>query len=401
MRMLRAEFDALAVADPDRLFALFAQYEAQAAQVAALTARVAALEAQVGGHSQNSHRPPSSDGPRTPPRSERERSGKSAGGQPGQRGHTLTMTATPDAVVAHHPAQCAQCGAGLAGVPAGTVARRQVVDLPPLALVVTEHRAATVCGPHCRAATTAPFPAGVTGAAQYGPRLLGLGVYLRHYQLLPYRRVADLLADLFGRGPSPGTLHTAVLACAAALAPVALALADARAAAPLVHTDETSITVAGQRRWVHVVSTARLTCYARHAKRGQAATDAIGLLPRLTGRLIHDGWASYWRHPGAHGLCNAHHLRELTALRRAAGARLGRRPARAAAGHAAARPPGPRRRPGRRPAGRVRRVRRPLSGRAGAGVRRQPAADPVARRPASRAAETHPRAQPARAPAHP
>ena len=133
---------------------------------------------------------------------------------------------------------------------------------------MTEHRAATVCCPHCRAATTAPFPAGVTGAAQYGPRLLGLGVYLRHYQLLPYRRVADVLADLFGRGPSPGTLHTAVLTCAAALAPVAVALADALAAAPLVHTDETSITVAGQRRWVHVVSTARLTHYAWHAKRG-------------------------------------------------------------------------------------------------------------------------------------
>ena len=122
MRMLRAEFDALAVADPDRLFALFAQYEAQAAQVVALTARVEQLERQVGGHSPTrsggcpGHRPPASAGPRTPPRS--ARSGKSAGGQPGHRGHTLTMTATPDAVVAHHPAQCAQCGAGLVGVPA-------------------------------------------------------------------------------------------------------------------------------------------------------------------------------------------------------------------------------------------------------------------------------------------
>ena len=107
MSVTRAEFDALYAAGPDALYALFQQ---QVAQQAALTARVAQLEARLGGHSQNSHRPPSSDGPRTPPRSQRERSGKAPGGQPGHRGHTLTMAATPDQTVAHHPAQCDRCG---------------------------------------------------------------------------------------------------------------------------------------------------------------------------------------------------------------------------------------------------------------------------------------------------
>lgn len=313
MSMTRAEFEALAAAGTDALYALFQQ---QATQLAVLAARVAELEARLGGHSQNSHRPPSSDGPRTPPRSQRERSGKAPGGQPGHRGHTLAMSAIPDAVVAHHPAQCAQCGVSLAGVAARTVAvaRRQVVDLPPLALVVTEHRAATVCCPHCRHATTAPFPASVAAPVQYGPRLLGLGVYLRQYQLLPYARIRETLADLFGAAPACGTLAGADASAHAALAPVEAAITAALAAAPLAHTDETSIRVAGQRQWVHVVSTARLTHYARHPKRGQAATDAIGVLPRCTGRLIHDGWASYWHHPGPHGLCNAHHLRELAAV---------------------------------------------------------------------------------------
>ena len=311
MSMARAEFDHLYATGPDALYALVA---AQAAQVAVLTARVAQLEARLGAHSQNSHRPPSSDGPRTPPRSQRTRSGKGPGGQPGHPGQTLGMVATPDAVVPHHPAQCARCGRALGAVPATAVARRQVVDLPPLALVVTEHQAATVCCPHCHHATTAPFPPAVSQAVQYGPQLLGLGVYLRHYQLLPYQRVADLLRDLFGRGPSPGTLHTASLRATAALAPVEAALKTALAAAPVAHADETSITVAGQRRWVHVVSTPTLTHYAWHAKRGHAATDVIGVLPAFAGRLIHDGWASYWHYPCQHGLCNAHHLRELTAV---------------------------------------------------------------------------------------
>jgi transposase len=277
MSLTRAEFAAWYAAGPDRLFALFRQYEAQ---VAALTARVEQLEARLGGHSQHRHRSPSSDGPRKPPRAQRARRGRAPGGQPGHPGHTLAMTAAPDRVVAYRPPPCAHCGAALAGAPASAVVRRQVVDLPALQLAVTEHRAATVGCPHCQRATTAPFPAAVTQPVQYGPRVLGLGVYLRHYQLLPYQRIGALLADLFGRGPSGGTLHRASLACAAALAEVEAAVKGAPSTAAVAHADETSVAVAGQRRWAQVLSTARLPHYAWHAKRGHQATDAIGILPR-------------------------------------------------------------------------------------------------------------------------
>lgn len=224
------------------------------------------------------------------------------------------MAAAPDQTVVHHPCQCSHCGAALTDAPAAAVARRQVVDLPPLALAVTEHRAATVCCPRCRRPTTAPFPPAVTRPVRYGPRVLGLGVYLRHYQLLPYLRISEALADLFGRGPSAGTLHAARLTCAAGLGAVEAASATALAAAPVAHADETSVVVAGRREWVHVVSTTALTHDARHAKRGHAATDAIGTLPAFLGRLVHDGWAPYWHYPCRHGLCNAHHLRELAAV---------------------------------------------------------------------------------------
>ncbi len=311
MSLTRAEFAAWYAAGPDRLFALFRQYEAQ---VAALTARVEQLEARLGGHSQHRHRSPSSDGPRKPPRAQRARRGRAPGGQPGHPGHTLAMTAAPDRVVAYRPPPCAHCGAALAGAPASAVVRRQVVDLPALQLAVTEHRAATVGCPHCQRATTAPFPAAVTQPVQYGPRVLGLGVYLRHYQLLPYQRIGALLADLFGRGPSGGTLHRASLACAAALAEVEAAVKGAPSTAAVAHADETSVAVAGQRRWAQVLSTARLPHYAWHAKRGHQATDAIGILPRFAGRLVHDAWAPYWHYGCRHARCTAHHLRELAAV---------------------------------------------------------------------------------------
>ncbi len=311
MSITRAESDTLYASGPDAVFAALAQ---QAAQVAALTARVQELEARLGGHSQNSHRPPSSDGPRTPPRSQRTRSGQGPGGPPGHPGRTLALVATPDGVVVHDPPQCAHCGTALAGVPATAVARRHVVDLPPLALVVTEQRAATVCCPRCQRPTTAPFPPTVARPVRYGPRLLGLGVSLRHSRLRPYHRIGALLTDLFGAGPAVGTVHAASPTCAAALVTIEAAIKTALAAAAVAHADETSATVAGKRRWVHVVSTPRLTHDGWHAKRGHAATDAIGILPALGGRLIQDAWAPSWHYPCRHGLCNAHHLRELTAV---------------------------------------------------------------------------------------
>jgi transposase len=198
--------------------------------------------------------------------------------------------------------------------PVTAVARRQVVDLPPLRLVVTEHQALTLACPHCQQPTTAAFPPTVDQPVRYGPRLLGLGLYLRHYQLLPYQRIVELFTDLFGRGPTAGTLHTASLAGAAALAPVEMALKTALGQAAVAHADETSCVVAGRRQWIHVVCTPTLTHYGRHEKRGQAATEAIGILPGFGGRLIHDAWAPYWHYGCQHGLCNAHLLRELTAV---------------------------------------------------------------------------------------
>ena len=190
MEVSRAAFDELVVTNPAAVYALVQDLAQQVAtltaQNVALTTQVQALAAQLGQHSQNSHRPPSSDGPQVvAPRSQRQRSGKRPGGQPGHPGHTLTMSAAPAVVVGHRPVQCGHCGADLQGVAPTAVERRQVVDLPPLALVVTEHQAATVCCPHCAQATTAPFPAGLAPGVQYGPQVLGLGRYLRHYQLLP------------------------------------------------------------------------------------------------------------------------------------------------------------------------------------------------------------------------
>lgn len=134
-----------AMADgPDAVLALIAQAVADSgAALGTLRERVRALEAAQATDSHNSGKPPSSDVTRTgrAPRSMCGRSGKRPGGQPAHPGRTLALHAVPDAVVTHAPAVCARCGRACA--PAAPAAkRRQVFELPPVALVCTEHRAA-------------------------------------------------------------------------------------------------------------------------------------------------------------------------------------------------------------------------------------------------------------------
>jgi transposase len=128
----------------------------------------------------------------------RDRSGKRTGGQKGHSGKTLSRSESPDATIDHCPETCSGCGGALTGATATGHTARQVFDLPePHPLFVTEHRAhACLCG-NCGTETRAAFPEDVTAPVQYGARLPAVVVYLLHYQLLPEKRQAALIADLF------------------------------------------------------------------------------------------------------------------------------------------------------------------------------------------------------------
>ena len=83
---------------------------------------------------------------------------------------------------------------------------------------------------------------------------------------------------------------------------------------PVAHAAETGRRVNGNLYWLHVFSTDRLTAYFPHPKRGAEALDAFGLLVPFAGVLVHDHWSACQRYPCWHAFCNAHHLRELTAI---------------------------------------------------------------------------------------
>lgn len=285
----------------------------QCARVAVLEEEVKELKQQLAKNSRNSSKPPSSDGYQKPqPKSQRGKSRRSSGGQPGHKGSTLKQVAAPDAINDHNVDVCTRCGTDLSGQTTVDYEARQVFELPEIKVVVTEHRAHIKTCPCCCERIKASFPVDVTQPVQYGKRVQAAATYLSHYQLLPYKRLQEMFHDLFQIDLSQGTLNNVLnrgyhyLEGFEDITKTLLKQSD------VVHFDESGIRVKKRLNWLHVASTAGLTYYHIDPKRGQPAMETMDVLPDYQGHAVHDHWASDYRYDCQHVLCNAHHLRELT-----------------------------------------------------------------------------------------
>jgi transposase len=289
---------------------------AQAERIAQLQAEIAELRGQLGQNSRNSSKPPSSDSPfaKPAPRSLRSKSGRKPGGQQGHPGSTLAQVADPDETLRHEPGWCGGCGADLAGAPEVGVERRQVFDLPPMRVKVTEHQLITRrCA--CGATTCGAAPGQVTTPVQYGPRITAIVVYLYVGQFLSKKRTAAALAELFGTPLGEGTVAAMTTRAAGGLDEFLNQVKDRLADAEVIGFDETGLRVAGALHWVHCARTGKYTLITCHPKRGRAGIEAAGVLGRFRGVAVHDAWAPYDTYLDVtHQLCCAHALRELAAV---------------------------------------------------------------------------------------
>jgi len=279
--------------------------------IAQQEARIQALEDQIAKNSGNSGKPPSSDGLKKKPTSQRQKGKRKSGGQKGHKGHTLEMVRHPDHRVNHVRTMCPHCQTDVSAVSVERVEKRQVFDLPEVRLEVTEHQGEVKTCPCCGGKVKACFPEGVDHAVQYGNRIKAQAVYLNAYQLLPLARIRELFGDFYGHAPSESVILGSLEQAQGQIQPALDAIEALLCQSDVVHNDETGMRVEGKLHWLHVTSTEKLTSYTVHHKRGQDAMREIGILPQFNGVSVHDGWASYFQFDCDHALCNAHHLREL------------------------------------------------------------------------------------------
>lgn len=270
------------------------------------------LEDRVSKNSQNSSKPPSSDPYVKPsPKSRREKTDKSIGGQKGHVGSTLKQVSSPDLIKLYKLTSCHSCGSNLEDIPAIRHECRQEFDIVKPTSIVIEHRGEVKQCTRCLQSNIASFPEHIRSSTQYGINVRAYATYLSQYQLIPFKRLQETFKDCFNLPVSQGSLANFNTQCAVKLWPALEAIKKDIIQSKVTHFDETSMRVNGKINWLHVASTRRSTYYDIHTKRGNIAMDKIGILPHIKGTAIHDYWKPYMRYQCRHALCNAHHLREL------------------------------------------------------------------------------------------
>jgi transposase len=251
-----------------------------------LTIRIEELEKRLGLNSKNSSKPPSSDGfKKSPPNSLRQKGKNPSGGQEGHVGHTLKQVSNPDKIIRHELTNCPHCQNKLSG-DVIDIMKRQVFDIPPVEIEVTEHQAEIKVCSCCKKEIRAEFPIDITVPAQYGPRIKAQAVYFGVQHFIPEDRLQVIFQDLYGAQIATATLVKFSNDLAGNLDGFCKRVLEKIKSAALKHMDETGFRIGGKTTWLHVASNKNLTYYHSSPKRK-------ALLEGVTGTIVHDHWKPY------------------------------------------------------------------------------------------------------------
>lgn len=215
--------------------------------------------------------------------------------------------------VSHALAICPHCGVPLAG---GSIKRRrEVLDLAPQPVVVTEHVFLERCCGGCqRRVTPAVALDGLAvGRSRLGVGLLSLIALLREELRLPLAAIQRYLDRVHGCRLSVGGIVGALEQVARAGAAEHARILAAIQASPVVHADETGWREDGVNGFIWTFSTPT-ACYYTHGGRSNAMLDAT--LTGAVGTLVTDFYAAYDHYPGVQQKCWSHLWRAIRELDR-------------------------------------------------------------------------------------
>jgi transposase len=263
-------------------------------------------------NSNNSSVPPSKDENRPfKSKSLRKKTGRKPGGQKGHEGTTLEMVSDPNEIIDHVPEYCECCGKDLTGIPGEFVERKQVVDLPPIEPVVTEHRVyKKTCT--CGHVTMSSFPGGLQAPVSYGPMIESLVGYFHARQYIPFLRMQELFHDIFSVPISEGGIHCLLNRLSTKALPLYNRIKDMIRTSRVVGTDETGARLNGKKIWVWTWQNDRITWLCGTNNRGYKTIEENFPEGFEKTVFVHDCWRSHFQTDvHTRQLCTSHLLREL------------------------------------------------------------------------------------------
>jgi transposase len=286
------------------------------AQISLLKARIDVLERELARYttrkdSNNSSLPPSKDENRPPRTSSlREKGNRKAGGQPGHEGKTLEMTETPDEIIEHRACFCPECGKDVSDLPFEFYGKRQVIDIPTIKQIVTEHQVYR-CKCTCGKVVESDFPVGVDSPIRYGKSIETLIGYLSVRQYLPFKRLQEMLNDIFAVQISEGGLHWLLNRLASKGVDAYEMIRQNVMHSRVIGTDETGVKINGEKHWFWTWQNNRATFIVPSTNRGTTTINENMSGISQEAVLVHDCWKAHFQTPvKKHQLCTAHLERE-------------------------------------------------------------------------------------------
>jgi transposase len=288
----------------------------QAQEITRLITKITVLERELERYttrkdSNNSSLPPSKDENR-PPRtsSHRAKGGRKAGGQPGHDGKTLKMTDNPDEIVEHRACFCPECGNDVNSQPFEFFGKRQVIDIPVIKQIVTEHRVYR-CTCTCGKVVESDFPVDVDSPVKYGKSIESLIGYLSVRQYLPFKRLQEMLSDIFAVQISEGGLHCLLKRLASKGVDAYEMIRKNVLNSGVIGTDETGVKINGKKHWFWTWQNDRATYIVASDNRGTTTINENMREISKEAILVHDCWKAHFQTPvGNHQICTAHLERE-------------------------------------------------------------------------------------------
>jgi transposase len=286
-------------------------------EIAELKRRLSVLEARLHTNSSNSSMPPSSDRPGAKglaaDKKKKKRKKRSRGGQAGHPPYLkkLFPPAQVTRVVAIVPEVCSGCQEPLppeaqAGDPEPK--RFQVVELPPIAIEVTEYQAhGRTCS--CGVRTQATIPAELR-THSVGPGLAATLSYFSGCHGVSKRGVEEIAETVLGVPIALGTVSNLEREVSAALEPAHQDVLAAVRQAEVKYADETSWKLWGKLCWLWAAAIAGACVFVIHAQRGAKGLAAI-LGNSIEGLVHSDRWHVYLQVPEERRqICWAHLKRD-------------------------------------------------------------------------------------------